>query len=56
MVKKVNNIVEKSIEDLIAVIGYEPDTFIIDKRYEAISNATQNCVKKEAITEETMSE
>jgi len=54
--EKVNDIVEKSIEDLIAVIGYEPDTFIIDKRYEAISNATENCVKKEAITEETMSD
>lgn len=54
--EKVNVKVEKSIESLISIIGYEPDTFIVDKRYESISNATQNCVKKEAITGETTSD
>ena len=41
--------VKKSIENLIAIIGYEPDSLIIDKRYESISNVTKNCVKKEKV-------
>ncbi|HEY8891696.1 MAG TPA: ferrous iron transport protein B [Clostridium sp.] len=54
--EKVSSKVEKSIENLTSIIGYEPDTFIIDKRYEAISNATKNCVTKEEITGETTSD
>ncbi|HEY8805533.1 MAG TPA: ferrous iron transport protein B, partial [Clostridium sp.] len=54
--ERINNKVQKSIENIIAVIGYEPDTFIVDKRYEAISKATQNCVKKEAVSSEDISD
>lgn len=54
--EKINDKVGKSIERLISVIGYEPDTFIIDKRYEAISDATRKCVKKEEIIGETTSD
>ena len=45
----INDKVMKSIENLIAIIGYEPDSLIIDKRYESISNVTKNCVKKEKV-------
>ena len=39
--EKINNKLEKSIENLIVKIGYEPDAFIIDKRYEVISEIIQ---------------
>ena len=54
--KLINDKAQKSIENLISVIGYEPDTFIIDKRYEAIGNITKRCVKKEIVTKESMSD
>ena len=54
--KIINDKAQKSIENLTTVIGYEPDTFIIDKRYEAIGKVTQRCVKKEAVTEKNVSD
>ncbi len=47
--EKINLVLEKSTEHLIAKIGYEPDAFIIDKRYELISKIVQDSVKKEDI-------
>ncbi len=54
--KTINDKVQKSIENLTALIGYEPDTFIIDKRYEVISQIIQRCVKKEIHRKESMSD
>ena len=54
--EKINAKVQKSIDNIVAIIGYEPDTLIVDKRYEAIGKATQNCVKKEAISSEDISD
>ncbi|WML36840.1 ferrous iron transport protein B [Clostridium sp. OS1-26] len=54
--ENINDKVQKSVENLIAIIGYEPDTFIIDKRYEIISDVIQHTVKKEAIRVESMSD
>lgn len=54
--ENINDKVQKSIENLIAIIGYEPDTFIIDKRYEIIGDVIQHTVKKEVIRVESMSD
>lgn len=54
--ENINDKVQKSIENLITIIGYEPDTFIIDKRYEIISEVIQHTVKKEAVRVESMSD
>jgi ferrous iron transport protein B len=54
--EKINIILEKSIEKLIEKIGYEPDAFIIDKRYEIISKIVQDSVKKEISNEENTSD
>lgn len=47
---------QKSEENLISIIGYEPDTFIIDRRYEIISEIIQNTVKKETVRIESTSD
>lgn len=52
----INEKLEKSIENLIITIGYEPDAFIIDKRYEIISEVIQDSVKKEIIRKESTSD
>jgi ferrous iron transporter FeoB len=54
--ENIKNKLEKSIENLIVSIGYEPDAFIIDKRYEVISEVIQNSVKKEMIGKESASD
>lgn len=48
--------VQKSIENLITEIGYEPDAFIIDKRYEVIGKVVKDSVKKEIVTTENTSD
>lgn len=45
-----------SIEKLITIIGYEPDTYIIDKRYEIVNEVVQHSVKKEIIRNESRSD
>lgn len=52
----INEKLEKSIENLTVAIGYEPDAFIIDKRYEVISEVIQSSVKKEIIRKESTSD
>lgn len=54
--KSVNNKIEKSINNLTDIIGYEPDTFIIDKRYELISEIIQKSVKKQVVRKESTSD
>ena len=54
--EKINTALEKSTENLIAKIGYEPDAFIIDKRYELISKIVQDSVKKEVSNAESTSD
>ncbi|MBZ9634465.1 ferrous iron transport protein B [Clostridium sp. FP1] len=54
--KKISSSLEKSIERLTAVIGYEPDAFLIDKRYEAISGFINKCVKREEVRTESTSD
>ncbi|MBC8060268.1 MAG: ferrous iron transport protein B [Clostridiaceae bacterium] len=53
---KINIALQKSIENLIVKIGYEPDAFIIDKRYEIIGKIVQESVKKEMSNEESISD
>lgn len=53
---KINNTLQKSIENLIIKIGYEPDAYIIDKRYELISKIVEDSVKKEISTVESVSD
>jgi ferrous iron transport protein B len=48
--------VQNSIEKITKSIGYEPDAFIIDKRYEKISNVVKDSVKKNTIVKETVSD
>ncbi len=48
--KKMDGKLQKSVEKLITIIGYEPEAFIIDKRYEIISDVIQSSVKKEVVT------
>lgn len=55
-VKNINSELQKSVEKLITIIGYEPDAFIIDKRYEIISEVIQSCIKKQAIRIESTSD
>ncbi len=47
---------KNSVEKLITIIGYEPDTYIIDKRYEVISDVIKHSVKKELIRKESRSD
>lgn len=47
---------KKSIKKLITIIGYEPDAYIIDKRYEVISEVIQHSVKKESVRKESRSD
>jgi len=54
--EKINNTLDKSIENLIVKIGYEPDAFIIDKRYELISKIVKESVKKEISNIESTSD
>ncbi|MBU3091678.1 ferrous iron transport protein B [Clostridium sp. CM028] len=54
--EKINATLEKSVEKLTGKIGYEPDAFIIDKRYEFISKIVQNSVKKEVSNVESTSD
>lgn len=54
--KNVNNKIDKSINNLTEIIGYEPDTFIIDKRYELISEIIQKSVKKQVVRKESTSD
>jgi ferrous iron transport protein B len=54
--EKINSTVEKSVERLINIIGYEPDAFLIDKRYEAIGEIITGCVKKEIVRNESTSD
>ncbi|GCD09942.1 ferrous iron transport protein B [Clostridium tagluense] len=54
--KTISSSLEKSIERLTAVIGYEPDAFLIDKRYEAISGFINKCVKREEVRNESTSD
>lgn len=48
--------INSSIEKLITIIGYEPDTYIIDKRYEIVNEVVQHSVKKEIIRNESRSD
>lgn len=48
--------VDKSVERLIAIIGYDPDAFLIDKRYEAISEVISKCIKRETVRTESKSD
>jgi ferrous iron transport protein B len=52
----ISSSLEKSIERLIADIGYEPDAFLIDKRYEAISEFINRFVKRDVIRNESSSD
>ncbi|MBU3110989.1 ferrous iron transport protein B [Clostridium lacusfryxellense] len=54
--EKINAVLEKSTEHLITKIGYEPDAFIIDKRYELISKIVEDSVKKEVSNVESTSD
>lgn len=54
--ENINDKLEKSIENLTVAIGYEPDAFIIDKRYEVISEVIQSSIKKEIIRKESTSD
>ncbi|WP_411680280.1 ferrous iron transport protein B [Clostridium thailandense] len=54
--KKISSEIQKSVEKLITIIGYEPDTFIIDKRYEIISEVIQESVKKQIVRIESTSD
>ena len=54
--EKINNKLDNSIKDLTRKIGYEPDAFIIDKRYELISEIVQDSVKKETSNVESTSD
>ncbi|WP_077835802.1 ferrous iron transport protein B [Clostridium felsineum] len=58
--KKTNNSLKDkvlgAIENLTKVIGYEPDAFIIDKRYECISNFTKDSVKRSEVQKESTSD
>jgi len=47
---------EKIIERLTKIIGYEPDAFLIDKRYEVISEVVNSCVKKDIVRNENKSD
>jgi len=47
---------QKCMERLMDVIGYEPDAFLIDKRYEAISEFVNKCVKREVVNNESTSD
>lgn len=53
---KLNEKVQNSVEKLTETIGYEPDAFIIDKRYEAVSEVISQCVKREVIRTESTSD
>ncbi|MCB2341294.1 ferrous iron transport protein B [Clostridium estertheticum] len=52
----INDTLTKSIEGLIVKIGYEPDAFIIDKRYELITKIVSESVKKEESNVESTSD
>jgi ferrous iron transport protein B len=52
----ISSSLEKSIERLITIIGYEPDAFLIDKRYEVISEVVNTCVKKDIVRNENRSD
>lgn len=52
----ISNEVKQSIGRLTKKIGYEPDTFIIDKRYDAISEVVKRCVKKQEVKSVTVSD
>jgi ferrous iron transport protein B len=54
--EKISSTVEKSVERLINIIGYEPDAFLIDKRYEAIGAVINSCVKKDLVRNESTSD
>jgi ferrous iron transport protein B len=53
---KLSNKLKKSIENITASIGYEPDAAIVDKRYEFITESTKGCVKKDQENKETWSD
>ncbi len=52
----VKNQVQNSIQSLTESIGYEPDAFIIDKRYEKISEVVKGSVEKDVAIKETASD
>jgi len=52
----INSTLDKCIEDLIVKIGYEPDAFIIDKRYELITKIVGDSVEKEISNVESTSD
>lgn len=52
----IDNQLNKAVENLISIIGYEPDTYIIDKRYEVVSELIQQCIKKEVVRNESTSD
>ncbi len=54
--KKISITIEKSVERLTGIIGYEPDAFLIDKRYESISEVLKDCVKKDIVRNENKSD
>ncbi|AAK79007.1 MULTISPECIES: ferrous iron transport protein B [Clostridium] len=53
---EVKHKVSEGIENLTSIIGYEPDAFIVDKRYELISKFVKNSVKKNEVQEESTSD
>lgn len=52
----IKNTLEKSIDILTKEMGFEPETIIIDKRYEFISKVIKLCVKKETSKNENVSD
>lgn len=54
--KAIHDSIQKSAENLETVIGYEVDAFLIDKRYEAISEIIKKCVQRESTVKESKSD
>lgn len=53
---KVLSQLQKSIENITAAVGYEPEAVVVDKRYDFISEATRTSVKKSEEYNETISD